>query len=330
MGAKNSKPGQQISAPVAVKVPNVPDSTPIVPAHAVLQPSSQQLQQESRRPPSSHEAMRDPKRDSVAPLSQQEQIGAFNPSPKSAENQLASSLTDFEKKDEVPEVSAQDSFAHWDAQVAAKTPADGGDHIGGNKVINRQLQQTMRQTMRNTMCNGDLRLLVKLPPNADYNEWIALNTIHFYRTCSLIGESYRELCTPTTCPLMSAGAVEYLWKSEPDYPRPCRVPACVYMEYSLREALAAIEDENLFPVEASQPFPRTFLPKVKEIFKRLFRQFAHLYYSHYDQIKAAGSNKHLNSSFKHFIYFVLEFDLVDATSLAPLQKFIDHIMNQHK
>jgi MOB kinase activator 1 len=321
MGAKNSKLEQGSSATSTVKGPNGSAS------EGGLQPSQTQQRNELNKQPTLGNSKVSNSRDSVAPLSPGEPVVPFIPSPKSAENHIASSLAEFAQREEVLEVSAQDSFAHWDTQAAK---ADGAaDNIGGNKVINRKLQQTMRNTMRNTMCNGDLRQLVKLPSNADYNEWIALNTIHFYRTCSLIGESYRELCTSQTCPLMSAGNVEYLWKDDHEYPRPTRVPACVYMEHSLREALAAIEDESLFPMEATQPFPHQFLQKVKEIFKRLFRQFAHLYYSHYDQIKVAGSSKHLNSSFKHFIYFVLEFDLVDSNSLAPLQKFIDHIMNQN-
>jgi MOB kinase activator 1 len=223
-------------------------------------------------------------------------------------------------------ISAQESYNHWDT---AAQQTGNADNIGPAKTRNKELEKTMRQTMRNTMCNGDLRQLVKLPPNADANEWIALNTIHFYRTCSQIGETYRELCTPQTCPLMSAGNVEYLWKDDKEYPKPTRVPACMYMEYALRDAYLTIEDTNVFPSDDTQAFPKIFLSKVKEIFKRLFRQFAHLYYSHYDQVKQGGSSKHLNSTFKHFIYFVLEFALIDQQTLAPLQKFIDHIIQQN-
>lgn len=128
---------------------------------------------------------------------------------------------------------------------------------------------------------------------------------------------------------MSAGNVEYLWKDDTQYTKPTRIPACMYMEFALREAFNTIEDPTIFPADETQAFPRTFLPKVKEIFKRLFRQFAHLYYSHYDQVKTSGSSKHLNSTFKHFIYFVLEFNLIDQQTLAPLQKFIDHIIQQN-
>lgn len=263
------------------------------------------------------------KRDSVSPIQPIAQ-SSHNIAKKEG---LDDSLTEFQGNDD--NMTAEDSFAHWDKAASAKAGVDSNS-VGGNKAINKKLQQTMKQTMKNTMCNGDLHQLVKLPPSVELNEWLALNSIHFYRTCSLIGETYRGLCTPDTCPLMSAGNVEYLWKDLNQYPRPTRVPACVYMELSLREALATIDDESVFIVDDCSPFPRDFIVKVREIFKRLFRQFAHLYYSHYDQIKGGGSNKHLNSSFKHFILFVLEFELVDHASLAPLQKFIDHIVTQRK
>lgn len=233
---------------------------------------------------------------------------------------IEAGLAEFGNSDNI---SAQESYNHWD------TTAQQNDNIGAPKPRNKELEKTMRQTMRNTMCNGDLRQLVKLPPNADQNEWIALNTIHFYRTCCQIGETYHQLCTPDSCPLMSAGNVEYLWKDDDKYLKPTRVPACEYMERALRETYRTIEDPNIFPADDTQFFPRIFHPKVKEIFKRLFRQFAHLYYSHYDQIKQGGSSKHLNSTFKHFIYFVLEFQLIDQNTLSPLQKFIDHIIQQN-
>ncbi len=52
-------------------------------------------------------------------------------------------------------------------------------------------------------------------------------------------------------------------------------------------------------------FPRNFLSEVKQIYKRLFRLYAHLYCTHNEKIRSIGANAHLNTCFKHFIYFVL-------------------------
>ena len=71
------------------------------------------------------------------------------------------------------------------------------------------------------------------------------------------------------------------------------------------------------------------------IFKRMFRVYAHIYHCHFEQVRllnlsvalisvvglglllhfylqvvSMGAEAHLNTCFKHFVYFVMEFDLV--------------------
>ena len=79
---------------------------------------------------------------------------------------------------------------------------------------------------------------------------------------------------------------------------------------------------NLF-VFIGVPFPKNFLSTAKTIYKRFFRVYAHIYHSHFDSIVESGEEAHLNSSFKHFMYFVMEFELIDKKELAPLQELID-------
>jgi len=76
------------------------------------------------------------------------------------------------------------------------------------------------------------------------------------------------------------------------------------------------------------PFPKNFLSLVKNIFKRLFRVYAHIYHSHFPKIVSLGEEAHLNTSFKHFIYFVKEFELIDKKELAPLQELITQFLNK--
>jgi MOB kinase activator 1 len=58
--------------------------------------------------------------------------------------------------------------------------------------------------------------------------------------------------------------------------------------------------------------------RVKNIFKRLFRVYGHMYHSHVESIIALGAEAHLNTCFKHFMYFILEFNLVERKELEPL------------
>ena len=73
------------------------------------------------------------------------------------------------------------------------------------------------------------------------------------------------------------------------------------------------------------PFPRNFFSIAKTILKRLFRVYAHIYHQHFQQVMQLQEEAHLNTSFKHFIFFVQEFSLVDKRELAPLQELIDKL-----
>jgi len=89
-----------------------------------------------------------------------------------------------------------------------------------------------------------------------------------------------------------------------------------------------LNDEHIFPLQLGTPFPKNFQQIVKVIFKRLFRVYAHIYHSHFQKIVGLGAEAHLNTCFKHFIYFVHEFKLIDPKELAPLKDLIDSLMGK--
>ena len=78
---------------------------------------------------------------------------------------------------------------------------------------------------------------------------------------------------------------------------------------------------------ADTPFPKGFTSIVKRIFKRLFRVYAHIYFSHFDFIEKIEAVEHLNTCFKHFMLFVLEFKLIDKRELEPLKKLIAQLVS---
>lgn len=71
------------------------------------------------------------------------------------------------------------------------------------------------------------------------------------------------------------------------------------------------------------PFPPNFMQCAKTILKRLFRVYAHIYHEHFSHVVDLMEQAHLNTSFKHFIFFVQEFNLIDKRELAPLQELIE-------
>jgi len=170
---------------------------------------------------------------------------------------------------------------------------------------------------------GDLREAVKLPPHEDRNEWIAVSTVDFFNQINLLYGSITQFCSKEECPVMSAGpAFEYLWADGVKVKTPVKVSAPEYVELLLQWVQEQLDDEKVFPSGPDIPFPRDFLDKVKQIFKRLLRVYAHIYYSHFEEICSLEEEAHLNTCFIHFYYFIREFDLVDKKDLLPLDALI--------
>jgi MOB kinase activator 1 len=185
-----------------------------------------------------------------------------------------------------------------------------------------KLQETIKATMKATLGGGDVAETVKLPAGEDQNEWLAVNTVHFFNAASMIFGTCTEFCTESSCPSMSAGRAEYLWKDSKEYKKPTHLSAPKYIELLLGWVDEQISDPKIFPVEENAKFPRNFLSVVKNIYKRLFRLYAHIYCSHSEKFRSIGANAHLNTCFKHFIYFSEEFSLIEKADLAPLEKLI--------
>lgn len=103
---------------------------------------------------------------------------------------------------------------------------------------------------------------------------------------------------------MSAGAkYEYLWADGVKVTKPVRVPAREYVDLLMSWIEDQLNDEKLFPTSSAVPFPATFKATVKNIMKRLFRVYSHIYFHHWESICELKAEAHLNTCFKHFIYF---------------------------
>lgn len=120
--------------------------------------------------------------------------------------------------------------------------------------------------------------------------------------------------------------------------KPIKLSAPEYVDYLMTWVQKQLDDETVFPskigtelrvvlayylIMLGVPFPKTFPSVVKNIFKRLFRVYAHIYYSHFAKIVSLGEEAHLNTCFKHFYFFITEFQLVEKKEMAPLQELID-------
>jgi len=120
---------------------------------------------------------------------------------------------------------------------------------------------------------------------------------------------------------------EYLWADE-TIKKPIQCSAPEYVEYLMTWVQAQLDNEEIFPSRVDVPFPKTFPTTVKTIFKRMFRVYAHIYYSHFNQVVSLGEEAHLNTCFKHFYYFICEFNLVEKKEMAPLEELITNLTSK--
>ena len=189
----------------------------------------------------------------------------------------------------------------------------------------------LRQIAQMTLGSGNMSLAVELPPGEELNEWLAVNTIEFYNEISMLYGTLMEFCTPEFCPIMSAGPkYEYLWADGQNIKTPLKVSASEYIDYLMTWVENQLNNDTLFPCEKGVSFPKNFPSVIKVIFKRLFRVYAHIYHSHFQHVMSMGTEYHLNTCFKHFIYFIDEFKLVDGKELAPLAELIQEFKERRE
>jgi len=187
-------------------------------------------------------------------------------------------------------------------------------------------QYQLKKYAEATLGSGNLRLAVKLPEGEDMNEWLAVNTVDFFNQINMLYGTITEFCTPEDCLVMSAGPkFEYLWADGEAVKKAIRVSAPEYVEFLMTWVQKQLDDEKIFPSTIGVPFPKSFQRVVQQIFKRLFRVYAHIYHSHFSKIVSLGEEAHLNTSFKHFIFFIQEFNLVEKKELAPLAELIESL-----
>lgn len=172
----------------------------------------------------------------------------------------------------------------------------------------------------------DLRAAVRLPPGEDLRDWVAVHVVDFFNRLNLLYGAVSAGCTAQSCPVMAGGPrVEYRWQDDARYRRPTSLPAPQYLELLLAWVEAQVNDEALFPASVGTPFPKNFLPAVRKILSRLFRVFVHVYTHHFELLQRLGCEAHANTCYKHFFYFVSEFDLIDPKELEPLKEMTARI-----
>ncbi|EQL02874.1 Mob1/phocein [Ophiocordyceps sinensis CO18] len=186
----------------------------------------------------------------------------------------------------------------------------------------------LRQYAEVTLGGGSLRKAVKLPEGEDENEWLSVNMVDFYNQINLLYGAITEFCSPQSCPEMKAtDEFEYLWQDGDHFKRPTKMPAPAYIEQLMTWVQASIDNESILPSKIGVPFPKSFPALVRQIFKRMYRVYAHIYCHHYPVIRELGLEPHLNTSFKQYVLFIDEHSLASGRDYwGPLGDLVDSML----
>jgi len=236
-----------------------------------------------------------------------------------------------EQRNEEEKVSADHRMLReFDIQctfIASLEDADLAKEGFEQEMHQKKLLELQRNISETLGCDGSMREAVKLPKGEDEEEWIAANVCDFFNAQQFLFDMVQEHCTERTCEVMSAGPkFEYRWADDDRVKVPISVSAPEYVGLLFRWIEKQIDDERVFPKARGAQFPKDFKKKAKKICTRLFRVYAHLYHSHFKIICALSAEKHLNTIFKHFVYFAVEFSLISHEEMLPLRELVDGIL----
>eukprot|EP00913_Durusdinium_trenchii_P022502 g21139.t1 len=176
-----------------------------------------------------------------------------------------------------------------------------------------------------TLGSMDLAAQVRLPTGCSEEEWLAFNTVELFNELNLLVGAISDICTEATCPTMSAGSFAWHLCQTPQ-----QLSAPKYMEKLLVWVESQLADETFLPVQKGQPFLPNFKKGIRVIYKRLFRIYAHIFHAHFKEMVDSDADAHLNHSFKHFVYFVKEFDLIEDSELEPMGDLIRLLMRKRE
>lgn len=173
---------------------------------------------------------------------------------------------------------------------------------------------------------GNIMDSVTLPPDEDLNEWLAVNVYEFFESIQLIYSTCEEVCNDKaiTCVEMNAGEnCKYLWQDGRTYKKPTAVTAPMYIKLLFQWVQGQLEDEDIFPTNLKTPLSKDFPKTVRNIFRRLFRVYAHILMCHYGTLMEKNIAQTFNTCLKHFILFVRHFSLIDDSEMAPVRGVLD-------
>jgi MOB kinase activator 1 len=154
--------------------------------------------------------------------------------------------------------------------------------------------------------------------------------------------------TPSLAPIivlkLTMHSADYTWIDQNRNPMP--LPAPTYVKHIQTWVGGKVLDTSLFPMDpftsapsipstaqaASDPnywlgkpsgFPQRFETEIKNMYKQMFRCYAHLYWQHWLAFWDLNCYRELNTCFVHFINVARLYNLLSEKDMEPMQPLVD-------
>jgi MOB kinase activator 1 len=179
---------------------------------------------------------------------------------------------------------------------------------------------------------------VLLPPNESCAAWVAVHAIDFYNDVSqfwgvMITDPYLSSFRPGEG---FPSGVEYRWSEGTNgNSEAVSVSAPVYIDKVLNWIADQMNDAAKFPddddeEESLRVFQTPqFAALCGQIFRRLFRVYGIIYSNFFGTFEALDMAAHINTAFKHFMFFCTEFGLLPEREIEPLEVLVKPLRNQY-
>ncbi|KAF2722671.1 Mob1/phocein [Polychaeton citri CBS 116435] len=199
---------------------------------------------------------------------------------------------------------------------------------------------------------GNFMTLAAKPQQVEEGEWISHQLVEQTRLLASMVKIVQEIdkvqgrpiCNEAKCPTMSAGPTTYTWIDTNR--NPINLPAVTYIRHIQTWLGGKITDPALFPTDTFTVAPRVLSPEeqlndpdfwlgkysgfpqrfeieVKNMYKQMFRCYAHLYWAHWLDFWHLGCWRELNTCFTHFVNVGRIFGLLSEKDMEPMAPLLN-------
>eukprot|EP00929_Paragymnodinium_shiwhaense_P063891 TRINITY_DN31970_c0_g1_i1.p1 TRINITY_DN31970_c0_g1~~TRINITY_DN31970_c0_g1_i1.p1 ORF type:complete len:478 (+),score=79.58 TRINITY_DN31970_c0_g1_i1:111-1544(+) len=171
---------------------------------------------------------------------------------------------------------------------------------------------------------------VQVPRGVDREDWLAAFALRFHEDISQFSAvvTKLEICTAHSCPVMCAGTwANFRWRDRDSTEKPKSVSAPDYQRALLADTFMVLKE---LLANGRAPYPSSFRLAMRYMFRRYARVYMHLYLHHFDAIRRRRFDSDLVDSFRLFVHFIAELNLVSDEHLAPVQQIVDYLRQKQQ